>query len=270
MENRKKRSGELPPEKQREVLEVAVQAGYILLENGAELFRVEETMDRICSRYEVRSGSFFALSHVIFMTSGSDKEETFAKVQYIPVRGSRLDRVAAVNQLSREIEKERLSITEVKERLDQIQVMPGESSIMQILASGIGSSCFCYLIGGTLRDSLSAFVSGIFLYVYVIFLSSSYLSKIVGNIGGGVVAAFSCVILYLLHFGEHLNFIIICSIMPLIPGVVFINAIRDIVEGSYISGLVRMLDAILTFFWIAMGVGLVLSLFRYLTGGVLL
>ncbi len=69
---------------------------------------------------EYDPGVFFTPNHVIFMTSGSKKEEIFTKVQYIPARGFRLDRVAAVNHLLREIEKERLSITEVKARLDQI------------------------------------------------------------------------------------------------------------------------------------------------------
>ncbi|WP_367566249.1 threonine/serine exporter ThrE family protein [Lacrimispora sp.] len=270
MENEKRCPGELSPEEQREILEVAILAGQILLENGAELFRVEDTMERICCRYGIQSVSFFALSHVIFMTSGSEREENFAKVQHVPVGGTRLDRVAAVNQLSREIVKDCLSIGEIKKRLNQIRGMKGESSVIQILASGIGSACFCYLAGGTLLDSLSAFISGVLLYVYVIYFSSLYLSKIVGSIGGGAVVAFSCTILYLLRFGEHLNYIIICSIMPLIPGVTLINAIRDIVEGNYIFGSVRLLDSLLVFFWIATGVGLVLSLFRYLTGGALL
>ena len=32
----------------KEVMELAIGAGHLLLENGAEIFRVEETMDRIC------------------------------------------------------------------------------------------------------------------------------------------------------------------------------------------------------------------------------
>ncbi len=63
---------------------------------------------------------------------------------------------------------------------------------------------------------------------------------------------------------------IIGSIMPLIPGVAFTNAIRDIADGDYISGSVRMIDALLVFFCIAMGVGMVFSLFHRLPGGVLL
>ena len=51
-----------------EVLEVAAEAGHILLENGAEISRVEDIMSRIASHYGVDSGSFFVLSNGIFTT----------------------------------------------------------------------------------------------------------------------------------------------------------------------------------------------------------
>lgn len=255
---------------QREILNAAMQAGHILLENGAEIFRVEETMDRICRHFGIESGNSFVLSNGIFTTSGNEREEIFAKVQHIPVSGTHLDRVAAVNQLSREIEAGQVSLSEVKRRLDEIRVMPGKSKVMQILASGVGSACFCYLFGGNVRDSVCAFGTGILLYLYVLFISAPRLSKIVGNIGGGALVTFICTMQYLFGIGEHLNFMIIGSIMPLIPGVPFTNAIRDIADGDYISGSVRMMDALLVFFSIAMGVGLVFGVFHRMTGGALL
>lgn len=261
---------ELSGAEQREILETAMQAGHILLESGAEIFRVEETIDRICQYYGIKSEHAFVLSHGIFMTSGSEREEIFARVQHIPVSRVHLNRVAAVNQLSREIMEGRYTIGEVRERLDEIRVMPGKTKTMQILASGVSSACFCVLFGGSFIDAAAAFISGIILYLYVLFISGPHLSKIVGNIGGGALVTFLCSVMYLLSLGQHLNFMIIGSIMPLVPGVAFTNAIRDIADGDYISGSVRMLDALLVFFCIAMGVGLVFSLFHKITGGVML
>ena len=86
-----------------EVMELAMQAGELLLENGAEIFRVEETMDRICRHYGVESASQFILMNYILATAGEGHGHMFAKVRHIPVNGSHLDKVAAVNQLSREI-----------------------------------------------------------------------------------------------------------------------------------------------------------------------
>lgn len=266
MDERKTREGE----QEREVLEAAMRAGHILLENGAEIFRVEETIDRICRHYGVDSAAAFVLSNGIFMTSGSVREQYFAKVQHIPVSGAHLNRVAAVNQLSREVEMGRYTVEEMEKALDEIERMPGKTKGMQILASGIGSGCFCCLFGGSMMDMAASFVSGLLLYVFVLYVSAPKLSKIVGNIAGGALVTFLCMVMYHLGFGEHLNYMIIGSIIPLVPGVPFTNAIRDIADGDYISGSVRMLDAMLVFFCIALGVGLMFTAYSRLTGGAVL
>ncbi len=90
----------------REILLAALEAGKLLLENGAEIFRVEETIYRICRHFGLTSASAFVLSNGIFLTSGDEegREAQFAKVLLIPVNGANLGRVAEVNQLSRQIE----------------------------------------------------------------------------------------------------------------------------------------------------------------------
>ncbi len=253
----------------KEVMELALQAGHILLENGAEIFRVEETMERICRHYGVESGSEFVLSNGIFMTGGNEREKYFAKVQHIPVSGTHLDRVAAVNQLSREIEQGKYTVQEAAGVLEEIRTMPGKRKRTRILASGLGSAAFCCLFGGSLMDSAVALLAGLILYVYVIY-GCAHLSKIVENIGGGALVTVLCSAMYLAGIGDNLNFMIIGSIMPLVPGMAFTNAIRDVADGDYISGSVRMLDALLVFFCIAIGVGMGISFFGRLTGGKLL
>lgn len=237
-----------------EVMDLALQAGHILLENGAEIFRVEETMERICRHFGLQSGSAFVLSNGIFMTAGGKKESFFARVQHIPVSGTHLDKVAAVNQLSREIEAGQYSLVQAKMELERIKNMPGKRKSTLILASGLGSAAFCYLFGGGIVDSLVAFCAGLILYTYVLNISI-HLSKIVGNILGGALVTLFCGIFYHLGVGDQLNYMIIGSIMPLIPGVPFTNAIRDMADADYISGSVRMLDALLAFISIAFGVG---------------
>lgn len=244
-------------EMEREIMEVAMEAGHILLENGAEIFRVEETINRICRHYGIESSNAFILSNGIFLTSGNLREETFAKVQHIPVSGSHLNRVAAVNQLSREIAEGRYTIEEARERLAVIRQMPGKTKRMQILGSGVGSGAFCYLYGGNLRDCAAAFLAGLILYVFVLYVSSPHLNKMMSNIAGGAVATMACMVLYGLGIGQNLDQMVIGSIIPLVPGVAFTNAIRDIADENYIAGTVRMIDALLVFFCIAMGVGLV-------------
>ena len=80
-------------ESTREALDVASLAGDILLASGAEIFRVEETIDRIARAYGVDSSDAFVLSSGIFLTAESGKKQEFARVRHIPLSAARLDKV---------------------------------------------------------------------------------------------------------------------------------------------------------------------------------
>ncbi len=254
--------------KDEEVMELAILAGKILLSSGAEIFRVEETMMRICEYYGVHSANSFVLSNGIMATAGSPRENLFAKVMHIPVSGAHLDRVAAVNELSREIIAGKHTVEEAMEELRLIQEMPEKSPVSQMLASGIGSAAFCVLFGGDVRDCVCSFISGFALYFYILKIAGPHLSKIVRNVLGGMIVTLICSFFYVTRFANHMNFMIIGSIMPLVPGMAFTNGIRDIGDGDYISGFVRMADALLVFICIAIGVGMGISLVELLGGGI--
>ena len=85
-------------EEQEQALQLATEAGHILLENGAEISRVEETMTRIASAYGIEDESFFVLSNGIIATG-----QHYARAEFIPIKGTRLAKVVEVNQLSRDV-----------------------------------------------------------------------------------------------------------------------------------------------------------------------
>ena len=178
--------------------------------------------------------------------------------------------MAAVNQLSREIEEGKFTVSQARAELERIRNMPGKTYRMQVIGAAMGSAGFAYIYGGSPIDSLAAFIAGAILYIYILFVSRPHLSKMVASITGGAVATIASMILYGLGLGEHLDFIVIGSVVSLIPGVAFTNAIRDITDENYLAGVVRMLDALLVFFCIAMGVGLVYTVIQRLMGGVVL
>lgn len=235
-----------------DVLEVASEAGHILLENGAEISRVEDTMERISSHYGVHTGHFFVLSNGIFTTSSSNK---YANVEFIPIRGIQLSKVVEVNRLSYRIAAGKVSLPQARAELDAIRDEPMKPAWEQIVGSAFGAAGFCAVFGGGFMDCAAAFVVGTLLYLFLLFVSSRYLSKIVGGICNSLVATLLCLASYRLGFGSSLSNIIIGAIMPLIPGVPFVNGVRDLADSDYIAGTTRLTDAMLGFFCIALGVG---------------
>lgn len=236
-------------------LDLAYEAGSILLENGAEISRVEETMKRIASHYGVEDESFFVLSNGI-MATGKD----YARSKFIPIKGASLDKVVAVNQLSREVEQGHCSLEQLEQRLKAIRAMKAKPAWEQILASAVGSAAFCIIFGGGFMDCLASFIAGAVLWIFMLFVASKRLSRIVGTASGGLLATLICFGLYRIGLGTHLNNMIIGAIIPLIPGVAFTNGIRDMANEDYIAGTTRLLDAMLSFFCIALGVALAFML----------
>lgn len=249
-------------EKEDIILETASLAGHILLENGAEISRVEETMERIASHYGVESENFFVLSNGIFTTGRTG----YAKVEFIPFKGAQLERVVAVNQVSRDIASDKLSITEAYDRLQQIRSSKPKRWLEQLTGSAVGSAGFCVIFGGGLMDALSAMAVGLLLWAFVLFVSAPYLTKILGNLLGGLVGTVLCLLFYSIGFGENLGNMIVGSLIPLIPGVAFTNGIRDLADEDYIAGATRLLDALMVFFCIAAGVVLSFGTW-YVVGG---
>lgn len=243
------------------IMELTYEAGAILLENGAEISRVDETMRRIAGHYGVDDESFFVLSNGIMATA-----KGFARSRFIPIKGASLDKVVAVNQLSREVFEGKCDLERLESRLKAIRAMRPKPVWEQIAASAFGSAAFCIIFGGGFADSIAAFVAGLLLWVYMLFVGYRHLSRIAGAITGGLLATLLCGVMFRLGLGTHLSNMIIGAIIPLIPGVPFTNGIRDLAHEDYIAGVTRLLDALLTFFCISMGVALAFMLDAAVSG----
>ena len=63
-----------------------------------------------------------------------------------------------------------------------------------------------------------------------------------------------------LGIAKNQDIITIASVMPLVPGILITNAIRDLLAGELLAGMSRGVEAALTAFAIGAGVAIVLLL----------
>lgn len=282
-------------EEQEQALQLATEAGHILLENGAEISRVEETMTRIASAYGIEDESFFVLSNGIIATG-----QHYARAEFIPIKGTQLVKVVEVNQLSRDVTAGELGnaltcdcvnptneftssrnntfkpmpVETLRQRIQAIRTMPGKVWWEMTLGIAFGVSSFSILFGGSLVDATATLVSGVLLGLFMTFVSP-HLSRLMGNVAGGLVGGLLCILLYRLaiHFSGlpqlHLANMIIGTIIALVPGVPFTNGMRDLANEDYIAGTTRLTDAFLAFLCIALGVALAFIIDGVTTGGII-
>ncbi|MDF2543223.1 MAG: hypothetical protein K0S47_2941 [Herbinix sp.] len=243
---------------------LVIKAGEILLHNGAEIFRVEETMTIIAKSFGVTELDVFAISNGIFMTMNYDGSHLSTQIKHIPISSVHLGRVAAVNNLSREIAAGKYTIEEALEELDKISTLPYASNSMRILFAGAGSASFGYLLGGSAADSMVAFVTGLFLYMFLIAADKMKIAKVLKNVFGSAGVTILSIALYSLGFGDSIDHIIIGAIICLVPGVAITTSVRDFFNGDYLAGTIHLVDAILVATCISVGVGVVLKAWNIL------
>ena len=251
-------------ERSNEILAFAADAGHTLLENGAEISRVEETMKIIASSFGVHKEHFFVLSNGIFTTGSS-----YANVDFIPIKGARLDKVVAVNQLSRELSAGKYTLEEAKKLLEDIRNMPEKPLGERIVGAALGSGAFCAIFGGGLLDCAAAFIAGTAVYLFLILACIPRMSKALCNICSGAFGTLLCILFYKMGFGVNLGNMIIGTLIPLIPGVAFTNGLRDIANEDYLAGITRLLDALLVFLSIAIGVCITFLIHSYIAGSMI-
>ena len=256
----------------KEVVDMALEAGRILLKNGAEIFRVEETITRICHRFHIDKIDVFTLSHAIFVSAEDNKGNTYTRVKNVPLSGSHLGIVAEVNDLSRQITGGYVTVEEARMQLEKIDKMPPKAKWKQTVGAGIASACFAILLGGTMLEAIMTFFIGSIVYIWVLIAGKAGNSKIIINIVGGMIITGLAILFRQIPFLSelHLEGMISGGIMPLVPGVAFVNSIRDIADSDFLSGTVKMINAIMVFVYIAVGVALTLGVCSNWIGGIAL
>ena len=147
-------------EQRRRIMDFIMAAGQTLLENGAEVFRVEQTMEIMARSFHLREFHVYILTNGIFASAGTAE---ISEVRNVPVRTTHLGRVAAVNELSRQIAAGGLTLDEAEAQLARAQRIPFPNDWVQLVAGLSGAFCFAMIFGGTLRAGLAAAVAGPFI-----------------------------------------------------------------------------------------------------------
>ena len=186
-------SRELYPsdEQRRRIMDFIMAAGETLLENGAEVFRVEQTMEIMARSFHLREFHVYVLTNGIFASAGTAE---IAEVRNVPVRTTHLGRVAAVNALSREIAAGGITLDEAEHRLADARRIPFPKGKTQLLAGMSGTACFALIFGGTIRSALAAAAAGLLVSGYLLLCENRRLSNGFRKISAAALITLVCIL----------------------------------------------------------------------------
>ncbi|MBH5318492.1 threonine/serine exporter family protein [Paenibacillus sp. GSMTC-2017] len=242
------------------ITQICLLAGKIILQNGGETYRVEDTMARIASAYGIPSSqSFVTPTGLIFAIDGHTQ---ITRLIRISDRSTNLLKVSLVNDISRRICNGDLEAEEAHRLLQQLDVTSYDySNTQKVIAAVIACGCFVIMFQGTWADFLPAAFIGGFAYLFFLiahyFVPIKFFAEFLTSIMVGILA----VLAVSLGLGQDLDKIIIGSVMPLVPGLHITNAVRDLMAGHLVSGLSKGAEAFLTAFAIGAGIATVLAFY---------
>ncbi|MFK2827234.1 threonine/serine exporter family protein [Bacillus sp. B190/17] len=244
-----------------DILDVCIFAGELMLKNGAETYRVEDTVTRMARSYHMARVNVYVTPTAIIMTMRGEEEIVdHTELLRITDRTTDLHKLSLVNEVSRQVASHDIPLEIVKQKLQDInQSTPIYPYWVQLLAAALGSGCFMILFNGTWRDFLPAFIVGgggyaVFLKVQQL-VNVKFFSEVLASFVIGLAAVF----LIAIGLGKELDKIIIGSVMPLVPGMAITNAVRDLMAGHLVSGVSRGVEALLTAAAIGSGIAVVLT-----------
>lgn len=248
----------------REALDLAGLAGSILLRNGAEIYRVQDTMLRIMRACGVANCNVYVIANGIFATVNEGKADEGSFVRDVPLGSVHLGYINEVNEISREIEGKVISPEEARRRLEVLNIPP-ERKLLQVTAAAIGGAAFAYLFGGTALDACAALPIGFLLQLFII-VAAPHLKKQMTSLFGAMLITLGAELCVFLFPVLQQDYIVIGCIMNLVQGVVFTNGVREFFNGDYLAGTTHLLDALLVGVCIAFGVAAGLSVSQMIGG----
>lgn len=236
-------------------------AGEIMLKNGAETSRVEETMRRMGKALGAASVDSFVIPTGVFVTLVSHNNESITLLRRVAARTINLDRIDKVNELSHRLVDNRIGSESVQPLLLRIaRERTGFSLLPSMMASGIVGGGFAVLQHGAFLDVVAAFVAAFLVRLLAHLVSRFHGVTFTHEFLGAVLAAAIGLFCSSAWPGLHSDIMISGGIMPLVPGVAVTNGIRDVIAGDLLSGISRSLEAALTSGAVAMGVILVVAM----------
>lgn len=245
----------------KNLLMLAISAGNIMLMNGAETYRVEDTVERICSsRKGVSNVSSFVTPTGIFVSLEFD-DEMFTYLKRVKNIGINLNKINMINDFSRCFVNSQMTIHEGISIIDNIKETKAYSPLIKSFFGAIAAALFSLMFGGTIKDCISSFFISFIVINILEKLSKLKLTFFIDNFIGALLASLFALVSIKIKVANNIDSVIIGSIMYLVPGVAITNSVRDTMSGDFISGLSRGMEAIFAALAIAFGVGIILNFY---------
>lgn len=254
----------IPAGEEDALLQRILDIGDLMLQSGAEIGRVEDTIARIGNAYGAEM-DVYVIIYSIVVTMQYPGGRVLTQTRRTRGRDDmEFDRLDRLNDLSRRCCANPMTVGELAAEIDAIRSLH-KSRLPHIAGCMLAAFAFSLFFGGRPADGIAAAAFSL-LFVLLQGILSRYSTNrifyfLLVSLGVGAGIGAFCRLTGAL-FNEEL--VMIGVIMLINPGITMINAVREMIVGNTISGALRLIEA--TIWTIAMAAGFMLAI--HITGGI--
>ncbi len=242
----------------KKLLNLALTIGERLLCSGAEVSRVEDSISRICKAYGAKYVDVFTITSSIVLTAHFD-ETIITQTRRIKKYDTNFNEFDYINNLSRTICENKPELTYIEQQLNSLCTQ--ENKYKKYIGWFLVAGAFTMFFGGDLTDAVVSAIIAVVARLTLTFLKYVKLNNIISNIILSFIISSLSFIFSIMNTNCNPDKIIIGNIMLLIPGIALTNAIKDLITGDTMTGLLRFSEALLTAIAIAGGYFLTTMIF---------
>ena len=231
---------------------LALDVGEGMLKCGAEIGRVENTIERICKAYGAAHVEVFSIISAIIAGVRMADGSYSSQIRRVYHSENNFYKLELFNSISRKICEETPPLEEVERMIKEAKAKKLYPIWLKPLIAIFATGGFAMFFGGNLRDGIASGLVGSIICIMTILLDRrmNSLAKILIN---SLVGGFLSCLAVRIGLGENLSAIMIGNIMLQIPGLAFGTALRDLLGGDLLAGSLRTIQALLSAAMIAFG-----------------
>ena len=247
------------------ILDFCKELGKQMIASGANIERVNLTIERICHAYGLHDVTCANLSSRISI-SAKDENKLYAHRQTdVPPQNINLEKLKKLNNLAFDVCKDKPKEDTLYDLLHSIKTndFPWWVIMIGFLVAMMGlARIFC----AGFTEILVVELNTLLLFGLSRALTKVHINKIITNFFSMFLCSLIAMGLYAAHFIDNFYIVVITNAFFLIPGIPMINCARNILCGNEMNGAIDLLKVLLEVCSIVAGVAAAYALLGGATG----
>ena len=229
----------------KRIVQGILDIGEEMLVCGAENFRLEDSLYRMCKSYGFVQYDVFVIPSNLQITIETPEGEIITQIRHIESTDMNFDRLDYLNNLCRYVCKNKPDAQEIQQKLQEVRERPGQRWFTPYLAAGMGGTGVAVFFGSNFADALVAVIVSLMIVVVGGWLGKREGNVLIYNLILSFLSEMIIILCVRMGLGSHPERIMIGIVMLLISGLGTTNGIRDILQRDFISGFLNIMNSLL-------------------------